>query len=236
MRTLLRALPIILLSVLAQAATNIVVQVSTDGTETIPSGTIALPAQVNALSDTADTVYSEATNLQSRAAECESKVSLYSTNYVVTSTVYVQSIGGVPFDPSNQTVTVQSISATADNVLIVATVKQTPLVSPTLDWRAALNTGEWTNLTATVADTAIPESATNAVKAYLFTLPKPSASSAFFRVVDNSSGASGSGLWWLVYGGIYVDGQEGLTGTITNGTDTLSFVGGILVEPTPLGD
>ena len=236
MRTLLRALPIILLSVLAQAATNIVVQVSTDGTETIPAGTIALPAQVSALSDAADTVYSEATNLQSRAAECESKVSLYSTNYVVTSTVYVQSIGGVPFDPSNQTVTVQSISATADNVLIVATVKQTPLVSPTLDWRAALNTGEWTNLTATVADTPIPASATNAAKAYLFTLPKPSASSSFFRVVDNSSGASGSGLWWLVYGGIYVDGKEGLTGTITNGTDTLSFVGGILVEPSPLGD
>lgn len=233
---LLRALPIILLSVLSQAATNIIVQVSEDGATTIPAGTIATPAQVANLSDTAEAVYLEATNLQSRAASCESKISLYTTNYVVTSTVYVQSIGGVPFDPSNQTVTVESISATADNVLIVATVKQTPLVTPTLDWRAALNTGGWTNLTATVSDTAIPTSATNAAKAYLFTLPKPSASSSFFRVVDNSSGASGSGLWWLVYGGIYVDGKEGLTGTITNGTDELRFVGGILVEPTPLGE
>ena len=121
----------------------------------------------------------------------------------------------------------------------LATVKQTPLVTPTLDWRAALNTGEWTNLTATVADTPIPASATNAAKAYLFTLPKPSASSSFFRVAVEQLQASGLrdfkviGLGWRH---LCRWAKRALTGTITNGTDTLSFVGGILVEPTPLGD
>jgi hypothetical protein len=79
---------------------------------------------------------------------------------------------------------------------------------------------------------------TNAAAAYLFTIPKPTNTSAFFRVVDNSTGASGSGLYWLVFGGIVVDGQMGLTGTITNivnsVTNTYQIRGGIVVNPTPL--
>ena len=71
------------------------------------------------------------------AQDCADAVTLYSTNYVVTSTVYVQSIGGVPYDPSNQTINVQSVSLTPTEVQIVATVRQTPLVPPALDWRAA---------------------------------------------------------------------------------------------------
>jgi len=53
--------------------------------------------------------------------------------------------------------------------------------------------------------------------------------------VDNSTGASGSGLWWIVFGGIWVDGKQGRTGTVTNGADVLDFKGGILVEPDPIG-
>ena len=55
------------------------------------------------------------------------------------------------------------------------------------------------------------------------------------RAKSPSTGASGSGLWWVVFGGIAVDGQLGLSGIVTNGTDELRFVGGILVEPKPLG-
>lgn len=211
------------------------VLIAQDGT-TIPSNTVATPAQVAALSNETETVHAAATNIETRAAECVDKVRLYGSNYVVTSTVYVQSIGGVPYDPSNQTIRVHSLTADAESVTILATVAQAPLVTPALDWRAALNAGAWSNATATVQEVAIPAGVTNAVKAYTFTLDRPdTAGSAFFRVVDNSSGASGSGLWWVVFGGIAVDGQLGLSGIVTNGTDELRFVGGILVEPEPLG-
>lgn len=211
------------------------VLIAPDGS-TIPPNTIATPAQVDALDTTAGEVHAAATNIEDRAAACVDKVRLYSTNYVVTSTVYVQSIGGVPYDPSNQTIRVHSLTADAESVTILATVAQAPLVTPALDWRSALNAGAWSNATATVAEVDVPAGVTNAVKAYEFTLDRPdTAGSAFFRVVDNSSGASGSGLWWVVFGGISVDGQLGLTRTVTNGVDELRFVGGILVEPEPLG-
>lgn len=211
------------------------VMVSPDG-KVSPSNSVATAAQVEALGETAGDVHAAATNIETRAAQCVDKVRMYSTNYVVTSTVYVQSIGGVPYDPSNQIIRVHSLAADSENVTILATVKQTPLVTPALDWRAALGTGAWSNLTATVAEVAVPDGATHAVKAYTFTLPRPdTGGSAFFRVVDNSTGASGSGLWWVVFGGIAVDGRLGRTGIVTNGTDELRFVGGILVEPEPLG-
>lgn len=211
------------------------VLIAQDGT-TIPSNTVATPAQVAALSNETETVHAAATNIEDRAAACVDKVRLYGSNYVVTSTVYVQSIGGVPYDPNNQTIRVHSLTADAESVTILATVRQTPLVTPALDWRAALNAGSWSNATATVQEVAIPDGVTNAVKAYTFTLDRPdTAGSAFFRVVDNSTGASGSGLWWVVFGGIAVDGKLGRTGIVTNGTDELRFVGGILVEPEPLG-
>lgn len=218
------------------AATNYVVQINADGTQTIPPHTIATPAQVDALGATAGEVHAAATNIEDRAAACVDKVRLYGSNYVVTSTVYVQSIGGVPYDPSNQTIRVHSLTADAESVTILATVRQTPLVTPALDWRAALNAGSWSNATATVAEVDVPAGVTNAVKAYEFTLARPdTGGSAFFRVVDNSTGASGSGLWWVVFGGIAVDGKLGRTGIVTNGVDELRFVGGILVEPEPLG-
>ena len=211
------------------------VLIAQDGS-TIPSNTVATPAQVEALSNETETVHAAATNIEDRAAACADKVRLYSTNYVVTSTVYVQSIGGVPYDPSNQTIRVHSIAADTESVTILATVAQAPLVTPALDWRAALNAGAWSNATATVQEVDVPAGVTNAVKAYEFTLDRPdTAGSAFFRVVDNSTGASGSGLWWVVFGGIAVDGKLGRTGIVTNGTDELRFVGGILVEPEPLG-
>lgn len=214
------------------ATTNYVLQVSEDGSQTIPPNTIATPAQVSTLTATAGGVLATTTNIAARAEACADKVRAYSTNYVVTSTVYVQSIGGVPYDPSNQVIRVHSVDLTPTNVAITASVRQTPLVPPALDWRVSLGAGAaWSNLTATVAETDIPAGVTDAAKAYQFTLARPAGPSAFFRVIDNSTGASGSGLWWVVFGGIAVDGQMGKTGMVGEHR----FVGGILVEPEPLG-
>lgn len=224
----------VLISLSAFAARE-VVQIADDGVTTVPANSIATPAQVTNATVTAQDAYTTATGLAARAEICTAKLHDYGTNYVVTSTVYVQSIGGVPYDPSNQTINVRSFSATSTNVSILATVRQTPLVPPTLDWRVALSGGAWSNISATVATTDIPAGVTNAAAAYLFTLAKPGTASSFFRVVDNSTGASGSGLWWVVFGGITVDGKLGATRSVTNGADVCSFVGGILVEPEPLG-
>ena len=209
---------------------------------TRPAQSIATPGQVESATTTAEATLTEAQALQATASAAQAtantalgRTALYSTNYVVTSTVYVQSIGGVPYDPSNQTIRVHSVQIVSTNVEIVATVKQIPLVVPVLDWRQSLNGGGWSNITATVAEVAIPEGIEDAERAYKFTLPKPSDVSAFFRVVDNSTGASGSGLYWLVFGGIYVDGQKGWTGSITNNTGGVFNVrGGAVVNPTPL--
>jgi len=213
--------------------------------DTKPAQSIATPGQVQsattAASNTLDTATALETTASTAAALAQAayaRTTLYSTNYVVTSTVYVQSIGGVPYDPSNQTMRVHSIAADAENIVITSTVSQEPLVTPTLDFRQSLNGDAWSNITATVQEVAVPEGATNAVKAYQFTLDRPTGASAFFRVVDNSTGASGSGLYWLVFGAIYVDGQKGWTGIFTTpdegNTRTNRVVGGIIVEATPL--
>lgn len=216
-----------------------------DAGETYPVNSIATPALVNSANAAASTtleateaVAGPATNAQAIAQAAYDRTTLYSTNYVVTSTVYVQSIGGVPYDPSNQTIRVHSVSIVSTNVVIIGTVKQVPLVTPVLDWRQKINLGAWSNITATVVQVDLPAGVTNAVRAYSFTVPKPSNVSAFFRVVDNSTGASGSGLYWLVFGGIYVDGRKGATTTLTNVvnnvTNTWPVVGGIVVDPIPM--
>lgn len=213
-----------------------------DAGATHPAQSIATPGQVATATGAAAATLTEAqalaalaTNAQALATAAYGRTAQYSTNYVVTSTVYVQSIGGVPYDPSNQTIRVHSINVVSTNVVIVGTLAQEPLVTPVLDWRQSLNGGAWTNISATATEVAVPGGVTNAVTAYQFILPKPSLTSAFFRIIDNSTGASGSGLYWLVFGGIYVDGQQGMTGSLTNGVGTVYQVrGGIVVNPTPI--
>jgi len=235
---------ILLPAALFGATTNDVgkVVLINDAGDTRPAQSIATPGQVNTATSAAEATLIEAQALEASALSAQAiasaamaRTALYSTNYVVTSTVYVQSIGGVPYDPSNQTIRVHSVQVMPAGVQIVATVKQVPLIEPVLDWRQSLNDGGWSNVTATVEEVSIPEGIEDAERAYKFTLPKPSNVSAFFRVVDNSTGASGSGLYWLVFGGIYVDGQKGWTGSITNNTGGIFSVrGGAVVNPTPL--
>lgn len=230
-----------LLSAGKALAVREIVQINADGTQTVPPNSIATPAQVSSAETEADAVRQSAESAAAAAAGNVARVRLYSTNYVVTSTVFVQSIGGTPYDPSNQTVRVYRLSVNPTTIEIIGTVKQLPLVPPALDWRSTLNvTSAWDKASATVESVAVPAGVTNAVAAYKFTLPRPGAgTTAFFRIVDNSTGASGSGLWWVVFGGIFVDGKKGYTGDITvtvaGQSVLLPYHGGILTEPEPLG-
>jgi hypothetical protein len=217
-----------------------VVLINADG-DTRPPQSIATPGQVAEATDRAAVVLTEAQVLQDAASNALAvanhallRTVLYSTNYVVTSTVYMQSVGGVPYDPSNQIVRCRSIDVSGEGVEIVATLKQAPLVAPVLDWRQSVNGGGWTSLEAVAVEIDVPPGL-NDERAYRFTLPKPAGGSAFFRVVDNSTGASGSGLYWLVFGGVFVDGKRGWTGTLTTGGGhTFNVRGGVVVDPDPL--
>jgi hypothetical protein len=239
---------ILLCASAAQAAsTNLVgrIVLINDAGATRPANSIATPAQVEAATGSADAARTAAQQAQSTAdfakavaQAASNRIYLFSSNYVVTSTVYVQSIGGVPYDPSNQVMTVRSVTLSDTSVVVLATCSQVPLTPPALDWRQSLKGGAWSNVAATVAAAQIPGGITNAAAAYTFTVPRPAASTAFFRVKDNSTGASGSGLYWLVFGGIYVDGHRGRYGAITNAVGSTTNVyllkGGIVVEPNPI--
>lgn len=223
-------------AVLAQD--KFIVQIDEFG-NTIPTNSVATPQQVTMLGLAASAASARANSLASKAQHCEESLLALGTNLVVTSTVYVRSIGGMRYDDSAQTITIRGIDVGASNVTIVATVAQVPLVQPVLDWRASLTDGGWTNIAATVSEVAIPQGVTNAAAAYRFVLPRPDSDAqktVYFRVVDNSTGVSGSGLWWIVFGGIVVDGVPGITADIQLGGDQLKIKGGIVVEATPLGE
>ena len=212
---------------------------------TRPANSIATPALVSSAASAADAAKASSEELKTtaQAASVTAQTALNTalamgTNFVVTSTVYVQSIGGVPYDPSNQKITIHSVAVVGTNVVVVGLCQQAPLSTPKLDWRQALNSGTFSNVAATATQISIPSGVTNVAAAYQFSVAKPVNTSAFFRVVDNSSGASGSGLYWLVFGGVYVDGHKGRTGMITNVvgsvTNTYRVQGGAVVESDPL--
>lgn len=205
-----------------------VVQVDDQG-NTIPPNTMATPQQISKVTDRAMELEQVYDGLHTRMVQCTTALTLLSTNRIVTSTVYVQSIGGIPHDPSKQTIKITSMEVTDDNIEIIAEVEQQPLIPLVLDWRLQLLNGQWTEIPASI--TPMPQPNPPAVAAYKFTLPKQPQLTGFYRIVDNSTGVSGSGLYWLVFGCIVVDGKRGFTGTI----DTHRWVGGILVEPDAIG-
>lgn len=232
----MRILALVLLAGTLLAQDKYIVQIDEYG-NTIPEHSVATPQQVTILGQKASAASVRAIELAEKAAHCEQVLEALATNLVVTSTVYVQSIGGVRYDESNQTIHIESIAVSPTNVTIVATVAQVPLVQPILDWRTTAGAaGTWTNIAASVAEVAVPAGATNAVAAYKFTLPRPDSKTAFFRVVDNSTGVSGSGLWWIVFGGIVVDGTPGISAVVPVGDDQLTIKGGVVVEAVPLGE
>lgn len=243
----------------ARAATTndlgTLVQISDDGMTTIPANTIATPGQVNQAQADA-TAASEAAALAAEsAAQCratveqlQSRVSLYRTNYLIKSVAYCEGVGGVSFDPSNQVIRIYYFDVAATSLVIRGVAKINPLGSaiPRLEFRATLASSQtWTNMAIySAAEIAVPaEFSADYEKAYQYIVARPAGTALFARMVDGSSGISGSGWYWLVYGdivisrnGAYYKGRTGLTtnivGTVTN---VLRYASGLNVELEPLG-
>lgn len=238
----MRVLVAIMLAATCVADTRYVVQINEDGTETIPAKSIATPHQVQQAEGRAASSLQVAANLESRVNALEEQCARLGTNLLVTSTCYVKSIGGVAYNPDLQSIRLVDLAIDGDDLVIVAIVTQNPLTPPALDWRVKLGKDDtWSNIVATVDEVALPANLPDPPKdmtwrkAYRFRLPKPDASSSFFRVVDNSSGASGSGLYWIVFGGVVVDGRVGITTVIYDDFGTkITVRGGIHTEDDPL--
>lgn len=229
------------------------VMLAADGS-TVPSNSVATPAQVEAISNDTASAASAALTLEQQAAELAdasaalaSRVQLFSTNYVVKSVCWVEGVGAVNFDPSNQVLRITGFSVGTTTLLVTAVAKVAPLGNavPALEWRASLGvSGSWTNLSTTGAiEIDLPAGYETYAKAWSYEIPKPAGSSALFRVVDNSSGISGSGWYWLVYGdiivnqdGIYYRGRNAVTTNICETvTNVTRLVSGLDVEREPLG-
>ena len=229
------------------------VMLAQDGS-TIPSNTVATPAQVAALSNgtaavsaSALTLEEQAASLAASSAELAGRVQLFSSNYVVKSVCWVEGVGAVNFDPSNQTLRITGFSVGATTLSIVGVAKVAPLGNaiPALEWRATLGaSGAWTNLSTTGAvETDLPAGYETYAKAWIYEIPKPAGASALFRLIDNSTGISGSGWYWLVYGdiivnqnGVYYRGRNSVTTNICdNVTNVTRHVSGLDVELEPLG-
>lgn len=239
---------------LSAFAAREVVLIAADGVSTVPANSIATPAQVGALSNSTELTYSAATNASAEAASFKAqadalaaKTQLYSTNYVVKSVCWVEGVGAVNWDPSNQALRITGHAVSSTTLVIRAVAKIAPLGNaiPALEWRGELGTGgNWTNLiTYSAVEISVPDGYGDYAKAYEYTIVKPGGTSAFFRIVDNSSGISGSGWYWLVYGDIivnldgkYYTGKNSVTTNICDGvTNVTRLVSGLDVENEPLG-
>ncbi len=232
----------IMLAATCLADTRYVVQISEDGTETIPPRSIATPHQVQQAEGRAASSLQVATDLESRVNTLEEQCARLGTNLVVTSTCYVKSIGGVAYNPDLQFIRVVDFKVDGDDLEIIGVVTQNPLTPPTLDWRIKLSKDDlWGNIVATVDEVALPANLPDPPKdmtwrrAYRFRLPKPDGNSAFFRVIDNSSGASGSGLYWVIFSGVVVDGRVGVTTVLYDDFGRkITIRGGIHTKEDPL--
>ena len=238
----MRVFAVIMLAATCLADTRYVVQISEDGTETIPPKSIATPHQVQQAEGRAASSLQVAANLESRVTALEEQCARLGTNLIVTSTCYVKSIGGVAYNPDLQFIRVVDLKVDGNDLEIIGIVTQIPLTPPALDWRVKLDKDDtWSNISATVDEVTMPANLPDPPKdmtwrkAYRFRLPRPDGNSSFFRIVDNSSGASGSGLYWVVFGAIVVDGKVGKTVVLYDDNNTkMTFQGGVLVGDEPL--
>lgn len=234
-----------------------IVQVAPDGS-TIPPNTMATPQQVDTLQASANDAYTLAADVAWSAAACRAetdavkqRTQLYGSNYLINAVVFCEGVGGTSFDSSNQTMRIYYLSMTdaPGYIHIKGGVKITPLgnVIPRAEYRATLDTSDaWTNLAYTASEIAVPTAyAAEFSNAYEYYIESPlnAGDTGFVRMVDSSSGMSGSGWYFVVYGDMYVaiagkyyKGRTCVeTNVVDNVTNVVRYASGINVEVEPLG-
>ncbi|MDD2241145.1 MAG: hypothetical protein PHI93_10900 [Kiritimatiellae bacterium] len=222
--------------------------VMVDDERAYPSNSIALPSHLQQLQQQLTPLYSQAVNAwqQSGAAldiaqQAYDSIRFIDASNIVSSTAYITSIGSQQSAGTNQLIKIYSMRLDGDpitNIHLIATFDKLQTVSPAVDWRSSLtangsSTG-WaaiTNVTCSWPTTvSLPGADTPFI--YSFDVPAPSPAKAMFRILSMDDGGGGTGLYFLFYNFISVNGRVGWTGTLVDNNGTqIEIKGGIAAEP-----
>lgn len=222
--------------------------VMVDDSKAYPSNSIATPSdlqlirnELTPLALQAAQALQTSTGAYSIAASAYNSIKFIGTSNIVTSTAYITSIGAQASAGTSQVIRVHSMQiqgSPVTNIHLVATFDKLQTISPTVDWRSTLSAGgsstDWAIVTGVTCSWPSIVSAPGADTpfAYSFDVPAPSPTTAMFRILSLDDGGGGSGLFFLFYNRLDVDGRTGWTGTIVdNHGHSIEIKGGIAANP-----
>jgi len=206
-----------------------------------PSELQQLTAQLTPLAAKSTAAFDNSVNAITLAGDAYDSIRFIDASNIVSSTAYITSIGAQTSAGTSQVIRVYSMrldGSPVTNIHLVATFDKLQTVSPAVDWRSSLSTGGtstgWaviTNVTCSWPSTvSAPGASTPFV--YSFDVPAPSPATAMLRVLSLDDGGGGSGLYFLFYNRLDVNGRTGWTGTLTDNNGTaIEIVGGIAAQP-----
>lgn len=227
----------------------------TDGAEVWPKDTLATKSEVAGATNAVATVSADVSSQQaevaalgSRVAAIEETLADLSKDGVWVLEGYINSIGIVSGTPEySGTISIVHLTvadSTADSTMRTLTLWAAFEPAPVTASQVAMvgNTslsdafGDLTYVSSFPATVSNPNDASDTRAIYTFAADYPkSASAGFAKLVSVPGSGVGVGNYLPVSGGLSINGVNGATATITadDGT-TLTFMGGILVESTPV--
>lgn len=222
--------------------------VMVDDDQAYPSNSIALPSDLQLLRQELAPLHTEASTAWQTAGsaldlsqQAYDSIRFIDASNIVSSTAYVTSVGAQASAGTNQVIRILSMQVQGSpvtNIHLVATFDKLQTVSPKVDWRSSLTSAggssDWaviTNITCSWPTTVSAPGATTPF-VYSFDVPAPSPSTAMFRVLSMDDGGGGTGLYFLIYNFVSVNGRVGWTGTIEDNNGTvIDIKGGIAAAP-----
>jgi len=218
--------------------------VMVDDTTAYPSNSIATPSALQLITNEltplvaqASLAWTTSSAAHALAAEAYDSIRFINADNIVESTAYITSIGSQSSAGTNQLIKVYSMrldGSPVTNIHLVATFDKFQSISPAVDWRSSLTADggstDWTVITNVVCSWPTTVSAPGALTPFIysFDVPAPSGTTAMFRILSMDDGGGGTGLYFLFYNFISVNGRIGWTGTLVdnNGTE-VHIQGGI---------
>jgi hypothetical protein len=218
--------------------------VMVDDTTAYPSNSIATPSalqlirsELTPLDTEAAIAFTNGAAAFDQASAAYDSIRFIDASNIVESTAYITSVGAQSSAGTNQVIKIYSMTAQGSpvtNLHLIATFDKLQTVSPAVDWRASLTSSggsaDWAVITNVTCSwpTTITGTGADTPFVYSFDVPAPSPTTAMFRILSMDDGGSGTGLYFLIYNFVSVNGRVGWTGTIEdNDGTTIDIVGGI---------
>lgn len=222
--------------------------VMVDDTKAYPSNSIATPTDLQLIRNELTPLTTEAAQAFNAsvlahdiATAAYDSIRFIGSSNIVTSTAYITSIGSQASAGTNQVIRTHSMrldGSPVTNIHLVATFDKMQTISPAIDWRSSLSADgsstPWAVITNATCSWPVTVSApgVDTPFVYAFDIPAPGSRTAMFRILSLDDGGGGSGLFFLFYNRLDVNGRTGWTGTITDNHGTvIEIQGGIAATP-----